>query len=513
MKILYLGHAGFLITHYDSAIIIDPWFSEKGAYNQAWYQFPRNHELITVVGEAIKNMKSVRIILSHEHADHFCRETLSNDQLKMIGIAIPKYRSKSFYNAVQEIRDDQIIEVADRDEIRIGTIYVSFIIDDSGLDRDAGILVRSTDGKTFLNFNDCKAFDQLYAIRDRFGSIDIFTCQFSGAIRHPVCYEYDDQYYKQVSNEKLRVKFEIVRAAIDSLDPKIFLPSAGPCAFLDPNLFHLNFDDRGQIFAKSWNFLKFMRGAVGNTQIEEFFPGDTVCLTNQTMEISKLDPVVSAETFAEYMQHYQSECWRPRPVPREKSTRLESLFLADLAAKLKAYRQWGYHINVAQNLYFETSVNEPYVKVEFCSGQITKTPDINDTNFYIHRVSWEEIAALYDDNLGWGGHALTFRVSIRRQPDVYDRVIDLFLTSTIDQFRDGLQYLDRIRLESETIEVAADGGQKFRIRRYCPHQGADLLGAQIKGFKVICPRHGWEFDLENGGVCDARDCDIAAEAI
>ena len=47
--------------------------------------------------------------------------------------------------------------------------------------------------------------------------------------------------------------------------------------------------------------------------------------------------------------------------------------------------------------------------------------------------------------------------------------------------------------------MLSDNGKKYSIDRYCPHQGADLCSAQIKDNKLICPRHGWIFDLDNLG--------------
>jgi len=37
-------------------------------------------------------------------------------------------------------------------------------------------------------------------------------------------------------------KFEATARAIEALQPEVFLPSAGPPCFLDPQLFHINFE-------------------------------------------------------------------------------------------------------------------------------------------------------------------------------------------------------------------------------------------------------------------------------
>ena len=49
--------------------------------------------------------------------------------------------------------------------------------------------------------------------------------------------------------------------------------------------------------------------------------------------------------------------------------------------------------------------------------------------------------------------------------------------------------------------IKVQKGECFRINRYCPHQKADLLNAEINDdYHLICPVHRWKFDLKNGGV-------------
>ena len=109
------------------------------------------------------------------------------------------------------------------------------------MNRDSAILVYS-DGHCFLNLNDCKLHDQLKDIKKENGHIDVFTCQFSGATWHPICYDYPEELYERISKQKMLSKFEATAQAIEAVNPKIYLPSAGPPCFLDPVLFHLNFE-------------------------------------------------------------------------------------------------------------------------------------------------------------------------------------------------------------------------------------------------------------------------------
>ena len=42
------------------------------------------------------------------------------------------------------------------------------------------------------------------------------------------------------------------------------------------------------------------------------------------------------------------------------------------------------------------------------------------------------------------------------------------------------------------------GEEIFAIGNECVHQGGSLCDGQVEGDIVICPLHGWEFDLRSG---------------
>jgi nitrite reductase (NADH) small subunit/3-phenylpropionate/trans-cinnamate dioxygenase ferredoxin subunit len=43
-----------------------------------------------------------------------------------------------------------------------------------------------------------------------------------------------------------------------------------------------------------------------------------------------------------------------------------------------------------------------------------------------------------------------------------------------------------------------NGGEFFAIDDSCPHQGASLGGGVLHDGRVICPWHGWIFELRTG---------------
>ena len=48
------------------------------------------------------------------------------------------------------------------------------------------------------------------------------------------------------------------------------------------------------------------------------------------------------------------------------------------------------------------------------------------------------------------------------------------------------------------IAVFRKGSRVYAVGDSCPHMGASLSDGYIDGGAVICPWHGWVFDLETG---------------
>jgi nitrite reductase/ring-hydroxylating ferredoxin subunit len=85
------------------------------------------------------------------------------------------------------------------------------------------------------------------------------------------------------------------------------------------------------------------------------------------------------------------------------------------------------------------------------------------------------------------------------------------LDKTFDIDSDGYRKLARVRdippgtmkqvlLDREEWEVAIAnvGGKFYAFRDVCPHQAFPLTIGKLKGCKVICTAHHWEFDIESG---------------
>ena len=64
------------------------------------------------------------------------------------------------------------------------------------------------------------------------------------------------------------------------------------------------------------------------------------------------------------------------------------------------------------------------------------------------------------------------------------------------------------------MKIDPNTGRGYELNRYCPHNGADLIDADVDtDGNVICPRHSWRFKLANHGKCFETGATINAEEV
>jgi nitrite reductase/ring-hydroxylating ferredoxin subunit len=56
-----------------------------------------------------------------------------------------------------------------------------------------------------------------------------------------------------------------------------------------------------------------------------------------------------------------------------------------------------------------------------------------------------------------------------------------------------------VEVSGRKIALFHAGGRFFAVANECLHRGAPLGEGTVYGTRVICPLHGWEYDLATGG--------------
>ena len=55
-----------------------------------------------------------------------------------------------------------------------------------------------------------------------------------------------------------------------------------------------------------------------------------------------------------------------------------------------------------------------------------------------------------------------------------------------------------VTVNGKEVAVFKHQGRLLAIQNRCPHEGASLVGGVTEGSEVICPSHGYRFDLLSG---------------
>ncbi|MCX7117749.1 MAG: Rieske 2Fe-2S domain-containing protein [Legionellales bacterium] len=515
MQITSLGHAGFCVETEKSMIIMDPWLSKEGAFDSAWFQYPKNHHMAEVVQQKLlDSSKDNYLYISHEHQDHFDLQFLNALKSRHFTLLLAHYAYPVVKRQLDRIQyESKRMVVLDDDEpFLLADGEIRLFIIDTELNCDSAILLKS-DGQSFLNINDCKIHDRLERIVLDHGPIDVLTGQFSGASWYPTCYQMSEEAYLKVCDKKVGYKFKMIARAIEKTKPKLYLPSAGPPCFLDPLLMPFH-DQVTNTYPRAPALLAYLdehcQMMKAETQWVEMMPGDV--LETKTLSFLHREAPLQDDHFMAYVASYAKEV-QPLFQAREKAQKEvhpEEVFhrlKTNLEHKLS---QLDFvHQSEKTLLYWRLS---DYPQKMYCVDLAQKTiktvSELQDNAHYyrITAPAWL-VDKVLTHQMTWPDFALTFRVSIERVPNRYDTLLHGFLILDAEKIHSFCDKMAKMKKERVLVEHA---GKSYSILRYCPHQGADLSQGHFEGNSLVCPRHQWHFDLDSAGKCQHNDTTIDA---
>src|SRR6056297_2648407 len=297
MRATSIGHAGMLIETDAGSILCDPWFVP--AFFGSWFVFPRNDQLSPELCERIEQADFLYI--SHLHGDHHDEPWLRDHLRRDIPILLPGYPTREQQRTLQHLGFTEFVRTVDTEEIEIApgltvAIHIETSITD-GPGGDSAIVV--SDGESILvNQNDCRTND-LAQLRAH-GPVDLHWLQFSGAIWYPMVYDMPEADKRALCRRKVNARFVV--------------PSAGPPAFLDDDLFALNMidGDETSIFPDQTAFLARL-DAAGRHGVMNV-PGTTIEVHPGSIEVTHPMPDQEVEAiFADkraYLEQYRAD-WKP----------------------------------------------------------------------------------------------------------------------------------------------------------------------------------------------------------
>ena len=496
MKVTFYGHNCYLLQGRNVLVVTDPWLTNKGAFFGSWFQWPMNHHLKGQLVEHLSANTNRVLYISHEHQDHFDKETLRELQPNIDMCIIPDYEDKFLLHELSTM-GFTIQELSDQTRHYINkTDYIELMIVDTGVNHDSAAII-NVDEETFVNQNDCKIFDRLTYLKDV--DIDYYAVQFSGATWHPVCYELSANEKSIISKKKVLSKLVAVRNAIKLINPKFYLPSAGPAIFpfLDEDLSL----GTGNIFLHQPALDAFLKSS--GTEMAYLKPGDTFKNENLTKPIkppTKIELANIRKNLTCEYENVRGSSFNAHQLINEVEKRIDQIKDINFGACPKLLFDWK-----GQGL----EIDLTHRRVKLIDYKLYRLPEsymkVSASKAYFHLMS--------DSSYRWQDIYLSLRASVKRVPDVFNTFINIFLFSDTSNIRSG--FTTTLDVKNDRIQIINPiDGKNYEINRYCPHNGADLKNARIDdNGNLICPRHSWLFNLKNDGKCEKADASIDAREI
>lgn len=490
-KCTFWGHNCFLVEWENEALLIDPWLNDTGAFYGSWHQWPPNGHLRDTVWRRCAG-KRLGIYLTHEHQDHFDKATLSLFARHAdCTVFIPGYRDKFLRDAVAAL-GLRTVELSEQD-VAGAALRFRIFIDDRSINHDSAIFVATPDF-TFFNQNDCKIFDRLHVLKAGLGRVDFYSVQFSGATWHPACFVMPADQRRLLSRRKALSKLHNVLGGIKVLEPRFFVPAAGPAffPFLDPALNSGN----GTIFIHQDELQKYLtRNQVGNVLYPR--PGDQVDEAASRVPIPGPTP---------------GEVDRYRATHGDVWSTIEDTFSKTrfgdiLQRRLDQLAPFALPPDTPRIAFNWGPAQDDWLVADLQSRALQGTHQPTDPCLIV-RASRRYFSLMCGEER-WQDIALSMRATVERRPDLYNTIANIFLFSDEGDLAEAVTQALNVSTERVVIEHR---GQKYEINRYCPHQGGDLAYAHIdEEMNVVCPRHSWKFDLNCAGMC--KDSGMSIHAV
>jgi UDP-MurNAc hydroxylase len=510
MRATSVGHAGILVETDAGSILCDPWFVP--AFRGSWFVFPRNDQLDDDLRDRIEHADFLYV--SHLHGDHHDEPWLRTHLRRDVPVLLPGYPTREQERAMRALGFTELVRTTDGEELELApgltvAIHVETSITD-GPGGDSALVVADAHSR-LVDQNDCRTND-LAALRAH-GPVDLHWLQFSGAIWYPMVYELDDATKRALCAAKVESQYARAMRYVEAVGARAVVPSAGPPAFLDDELFHLNViaGDEASIFPDQRGFLERL-AAAGRRGIVNV-PGTTIEVTPDAITVrhplDDADVDAIFEDKATYLKTYQAD-WAPWLADVKASWSTER---TDLVGTLRAW--WEPLLAMAPTLRQAVGgscllrAGDLQVLIDFPAGQVrAHTGEPYAFRFDIARELVETVVA--ERAVDWSNSLfLSCRFRAWRQGEFNEYLYNFFKSLSVERMRrtedEARRKLDPPTSEELRAEPDIELGD-WIVQRRCPHRQADLAAfGEIEGETLVCTLHGWRFDLATGRCLNAAD--------
>ena len=517
MRITSVGHAGLLIETAQGSITCDPWFVP--AFRGSWFVFPRNDRLDPHLWHRLTH--PTYLYVSHLHGDHFDEPFLRDHMDHDTVVLLPDYPTGELERELRRVGFHRFVrtrhgQIQHLDQGLEVAIHVETSITD-GPGGDSALVV--SDGHhRVVNQNDCRTHD--LAALAAHGPVDVHLLQHSGAIWYPMVYDLPADEMLAMCRAKVASQLSRALRYVEAVDARLVMPSAGPPAFLDPELFHLNMitGDEASIFPDQTVFLDRLERAGRRGVLN--IPGTAVLLDGADVAVQHpMDDESVTRMFthkADELARYQAD-WLPWLAQHRAGWQGASDDLVDRLA-----RWWEPLLAMAPSLrrgvggacLLRATADDRCpegvdVLIDFTAGEVRAfAHEPYRFRFEIPRSLVETVVA--EHAVDWSNSLfLSCRFRAWRDGDFNEHLYNFFKSLSVERMR---RTEDEARRKLGPVESATTDDDirlgDYVVERWCPHRRADLsVFGELSddGCELVCTLHGWRFELPSGRCLTAED--------
>ena len=511
MRATSLGHAGILVETEHGSIVCDPWFVP--AFFGSWFVFPRNDRLSPDLLARVE--AADHLYVSHLHADHLDEPWLRRHLSRDITVLLPGYPTGELERRLRGLGFTRFVRTVDGEPVGVGrggrleiAIHVETSIAD-GPQGDSAIVI--SDGRSRLvDQNDCRPHDP--AALARHGPVDVHWLQYSGAIWYPMVYDEPEATKRAHAAAKVESQFARALRYVDAVGACTVVGSAGPPAFLDPDLFGLNMIDGDEIsiFPDQAEFLRRLEAAgIGTGRL--LVPGSSVTVAPDGVRVEHDRPDAEvadvfrhkrahleryAADWAGWLAEHRASWHAPRP---GLAGRMAEWFEPLLRSAPSVCRGIGAGIVLV--------AGDEQVLIDPLAAEVR--PWRGEDHGYRFTIDRRLVENVVDQRaVDWSNALfLSLRFTAWRRGPFNEHVYNLFKSLSAERMvRTEAEAAAKLRPPDETDEAEEIVLGDYVVERYCPHRRADLgqFGV-VDGHTLTCALHGWRFDLDTGACLTSTD--------
>jgi UDP-MurNAc hydroxylase len=407
----------------DVTILHDPWFTD-GAYDGAWYQWPKVADPLTACGDCDF------IYISHIHPDHydpvFLRNYFHKYGDKQLLIA---KRPKNYLASKAKVDGFNVLEVDPKKGFHVNRTSIKIFPHESkgSNNIDSAFAITYNDElnrqHTIINLNDCIYDESFYELISNqvCSQINVLFLTYTGAGPYPQCfYDIDDEELKIHAINKQRLFLERYSNTIKFFKPDYAVPFAG-LYLLGGTLASLN-PYRGNCDA-----IETLKYSDRSVILQE--GGDNMITTEGHIEGRRS----SAHNLSDMVKYANSiNSYKPYDSIGVLSERHIKQMIPRLLTK--SARNARRSLNIDRDWYYIFTVCEEYsliihVKNDICLTIAKKSlPEFRRNHNYIEvLLDHNHLFYLLTGFLHWNNAIVGSWLRYKRKPDIYHQDVQTFL--------------------------------------------------------------------------------------